>query len=64
VEDLRVSGRVRWDRTTGAASANLRLSGATSGRLNIAWNDSDRHATAGVRGRVDGVRVDVAIDAP
>jgi len=41
-----------------------RLSGATSGRLNVTWNDWDRHAKARVRGRVDGVRVDVSIDAP
>jgi pimeloyl-ACP methyl ester carboxylesterase len=64
VEDLRVSGRVRWNRTTGAASATVRLSGATPGRLNLTWNDWDRHARARVRGRVAGVRVDVSIAAP
>jgi pimeloyl-ACP methyl ester carboxylesterase len=64
VEDLQVSGRVRWDRTTGAASATLRLSGAMSGRLSVTWNDWDRHAKARVRGRVAGRRVDVSIDAP
>jgi hypothetical protein len=64
VEDLRVSGRVRWSRTTGAASATIRLSGATSGRLNLTWNDWDRHAESRVRGRVAGVRVDVSIGAP
>jgi len=64
VEDVQVSGRVRWDRTTGAASATLRLSGAMSGRLSVTWNDWDRHAKARVRGRVAGRRVDVSIDAP
>ncbi len=64
VRNLRVSGRVRWNRATGESHATLRLSGASSGRLQLEWNDWDRHAEARVRGRVAGRPVDVTIAAP
>jgi hypothetical protein len=64
VANLRVSGRVAWDRTTGASHATLRLSGAASGWLALAWNDWEPLAEAHVRGRVGGRRVDVSIAAP
>jgi hypothetical protein len=64
VRDLRVSGRVRWHRATGAARARLQLAGAARGRLTLAWNDCERHAEAHVVGEVNGRRVDVMVPAP
>jgi pimeloyl-ACP methyl ester carboxylesterase len=64
VRDLHVSGRGRWDRTTGDAGATLRLSGAATGRLTLTWNDWDRHARARVDGRVGGTEVHASVPAP
>jgi hypothetical protein len=59
-----MSGRARWDRTTGDARATLRLSGAATGRLTLTWIDWDRHARAFVSGRVRGMAVDASVPAP
>lgn len=64
VDDLRVSGRVRWDRTTGEASATMRLAGAGGGSLEATWNDWETQAEAHVTGRVGGRAVDVSVPAP
>ncbi len=64
VDDLRVSGRVRWDRTTGEASATMRLAGAGGGSLQATWNDWEVQAEAHVTGRVGGRAVDVLVPAP
>jgi hypothetical protein len=64
VDDLRVSGRVRWDRTTGEASATMRLAGASGGSLEATWNDWETQAEAHVTGRVGGRAVDVFVPAP
>jgi hypothetical protein len=64
VRDLHVSGRGRWDRTTGDAGATLRLFGAATVRLTLTWNDWDRHARARVDGRVGGTEVHASVPAP
>ena len=64
VDDLRVSGRVRWDRSTGEVTATIRLSGATGGSLEATWNDWQPHAEAHVTGRTAGRAVDVVMPAP
>ena len=65
VRNLRVSGRVRWDRATGESQRHApACPGPPSGRLRLEWNDWDRHAEARVRGRVAGSPVDVTIAAP
>lgn len=64
VTDLAVSGSIEWDRFTGAISANVRFSGAASGRVTVDWNDYDRLAQASLSGRVDGEVVNLALPAP
>jgi hypothetical protein len=64
VRDLHVSGRAHWDRTTGVAGATLRLSGATTGRLTLEWNDWDRHARARMTGHLAGTAVSASVPAP
>jgi hypothetical protein len=64
VHDLHVSGRARWDRTTGDAGATFWLSGAATGRLTLTWNDWDRHARARVDGRVGGTEVHASVPSP
>jgi pimeloyl-ACP methyl ester carboxylesterase len=64
VRDVHVSGRAHWDRTTGAAGATLRLSGAATGRLTLAWSDWDPHARALVTGHVAGTVVTASVPAP
>ncbi len=64
VDDLAVSGRMTWDRATGAIEAEVTLRDAASGRLTLTWNDYDTHAVASVTGTVDGVPVDLTLPAP
>jgi pimeloyl-ACP methyl ester carboxylesterase len=64
VEDLRVSGTVRWNRFTGAVIARVELAGASSGLLTISWNDWERSAEARARGTVGAERIDVRFPAP
>ncbi len=56
-EDLAVSGRLRWNQTTGAISAWLQLAGAGSGSLHLTWNDRETDAVLRVTGTVDGERI-------
>jgi pimeloyl-ACP methyl ester carboxylesterase len=62
VQDVAVSGAMRWHRHTGVVEANVRLtgSGAEAARLRLTWNDLDRHAVAMVRGTIGGQPVSFA----
>ncbi len=53
-----------WDRATGAIVAEVRFTGAASGRLTVTWNDYDSPAEATVTGTVDGEAVDLTLPAP
>ncbi len=64
VTDLRVNGSMTWDRATGAIVAEVRFTGAASGRLSVSWNDYDSYAEATVSGTVDGEAVDLTLPAP
>ncbi len=64
VENLGVSGRVRWNRATGEVAATVTCAGAADCRLTIAWNYNEPHAVATVTGRIDGERVSLTLPAP
>ena len=52
-----MSGRLRWNQTTGEVSARLELVGAGSGHLELSWNDREIDAVATVTGSVNGERL-------
>lgn len=64
VDDLEVSGRVTWNRPTGAVGAEVTCSGAAECRLAIEWNYDAAGAVATVTGRIDGERVALTVPAP
>ena len=64
VENLAVSGRVRWDRATGEVAATVTCAGRPIAGSTITWNYNDASATATVSGRVDGVKVALSLPAP
>lgn len=54
VNDAAVDGTMTWDRTDGAFTADLAISGpgVEPAHLHLQWNDWDTHAVATVRGTV------------
>ena len=62
--DLAVGGRAAWDREARRMSARVRLSGARTGRLRVAWATGVRTATATVRGKLGGRAVRLTLPAP
>lgn len=64
VEDLRVSGNVRWNRFTGAIRATVDLEGAATGSIDLVWNDWDPIARAEATGTVNGEELDWTFGAP
>jgi hypothetical protein len=66
VEDVAVSGRVRWDRPSGRLRATVRLagSGAPTSRLTLAWNTWRPLGVARVTGWIGGRPVSLAVPAP
>jgi pimeloyl-ACP methyl ester carboxylesterase len=66
VEDVAVDGRIAWDRTTGATSADATFGGGAvpSFSLHLSWNDWEPNAQAHVTGTVGGQPVDLTLPAP
>lgn len=66
VNDVAVSGTMRWHRRSGRVGARLRVTGngAASARLLVRWNDSQPHARATARGVVGGRHVRITFRAP
>ncbi|MEX0667925.1 MAG: alpha/beta hydrolase, partial [Acidimicrobiia bacterium] len=64
VDDLEVSGSVRWDRATGAITGDVTMTGAVTGSLTISWNDWHPLAQAHAVGVVGGKRVNWWFAAP
>ena len=64
VSDVPVSGHVTWNRRRGRVTARLRLGGAVSGRLRLAWSLNETRAVASLRGRLGGRRVLLNMPAP
>ena len=62
--DLAVSGRAAWDREALRMTGRVRLSGARTGRLRIAWATGVKAATATVRGKLGGRAVRLTLPAP
>jgi len=54
--DVKVSGTLVWDRTTGAITANVTVAGphTESGTMQLRWRDWDAHAQATVTGTISG----------
>jgi pimeloyl-ACP methyl ester carboxylesterase len=61
VEDVAISGTMRWNRRNGTITADVTLSGSgtSSGSLHLAWNDLHRQALASARGMIGGQRINV-----
>ncbi len=66
VQDVAVSGVVRWDRPTGRIRAFVRLAGhgAPASRVRVAWNTWRPEVPASVTGSVGGVAVSLAVPTP
>jgi pimeloyl-ACP methyl ester carboxylesterase len=66
VEDVEVSGRVLWDRRSGAIRAVVSLSGRATdeGRLTLRWNELDPDGLARATGVLGGRRVNMTFPAP
>jgi len=64
VDDLGVSGTVRWDRATGAITGHITMTGTVAGSLTITWNDWHPLAQAHAVGVVDGQRATWDFPAP
>ena len=64
VEDLQVSGKVRWDRYTGEIRATVDFEGSATGSLNLSWNDWDKLAQAEATGEVGNDEIDWSFPAP
>ena len=55
---------MRWNRKTGAVTANVTLDGAATGTLRLKWADDRPGTTATADGKVDGTNVNGAFPAP
>jgi pimeloyl-ACP methyl ester carboxylesterase len=64
IDNLAVSGKMKWDRATGNVSANVTCTRAADCKLTIAWNYYAPYANATVTGRIDGERVSLTLPAP
>lgn len=63
-DDLAVSGTVDWNYSGGQVVARLTLSGATTGMLEIGWNDRQPEARATIAGQIDGRSIQATMPAP
>jgi pimeloyl-ACP methyl ester carboxylesterase len=64
IDNLAVSGRLKWDRATGAVTANVTCARAADCNLAISWNYNAAHAVATVTGKIEGVQVSLTMPAP
>ena len=63
-ENLGLTGEVRWNRKTGAVTADVTLDGAATGNLKLKWADDRPGTAASATGKVDGTTVNGAFPAP
>lgn len=64
VEDLSVSGRAEWSRSTGEVAANVTFVGQSAGKLALSWADFEIGGLVAVSGTIDGVPVELSVPAP
>ena len=66
VDDVSVSGKAEWDRTTGLIHATVSVSGTggAGGTLKMSWYDWDQQPQAIVHGTLDGHHVSYSFLAP
>ncbi len=64
--DVAVSGKVKWNTSTGAVSADVTLTraGTSIGSLKMAWSDADIDAIASVEGKIQNQAVEASRVAP
>ncbi len=64
--DVAVSGKIKWNTSTGAVTANVTLArgGTSLGSLKMIWSDADINAIAAVQGTVQGQAVVASRIAP
>ena len=64
--DIAVSGRVKWNTSSGAVSAAVTLvrDGASIGTLKMSWSDADINAIASIEGQIHGRAVEASRIAP
>jgi pimeloyl-ACP methyl ester carboxylesterase len=62
--DLAVSGRAALDARSASARANLTLTGAASGAIDVSWPTAGSSARAVIGGTVDGFRLRATMPAP
>ena len=65
-EDLEVSGTITWNMNNDAVIADVRLfqDGRRIGRLDIQWDDGQRHAVASISGKIGAADVNARRVAP
>jgi hypothetical protein len=65
-EDLEVSGTIIWNMNNDAVVADVRLfqDGRRIGRLDIQWDDGQRHAVASISGKIGAADVNARRVAP
>ncbi len=64
VSDLSVSGKATWDRTSGSVVATVTFTGASSGNLDISWNEWVVGGQMTVSGTIAGSSVTMEMPAP
>lgn len=66
VDDVRVTGTVRWNRTTGEVVARLAVSGPATqhGDVIIRWNELRPRPTATIGGRIGGRNLAASMPSP
>ena len=66
VDDVRVTGNVRWNRTTGEVVARLAVSGPATqhGDVIIRWNELRPRPTATIGGRIGGRNLAASMPSP
>jgi pimeloyl-ACP methyl ester carboxylesterase len=64
IDNVAVSGKVKWDRATGAVTANVTCAPTADCTLKITWNYNASHAVATVTGKIEGASVSLTLPAP
>ena len=66
VDDVRVTGTVRWDRTTGEVVARLAVAGPATqhGEVVIRWNELRPRPAATIGGRIGGRNIVATMPTP
>jgi pimeloyl-ACP methyl ester carboxylesterase len=64
VDNVAVTGKVKWDRASGDVSGTVTCARAVDCKLTVSWNYNAPHAVATVSGKIDGAAVSLTLPAP